>query len=247
MSGASTAGSGRLYGVGVGPGDPELLTLKAARLIDTADVIAYFAKEGRRSNARAVVADRLGRQQEVALAYPVTTEIHRHDPAYRSAIAAFYEESATRLAALLDAGLTVVVLSEGDPLFYGSYMHLHCRLAARYPAEVVAGVTGMSGGWSTAGVPIAQGDDILMVLPGTLDEAELIARFASADAAVVMKLGRNLAKVRRALAAAGKLNRALYVERATTASANILPLADKANDDAPYFSIVLVPGWEEKP
>ncbi len=247
MSSAGAVGIGRLYGVGVGPGDPELLTLKAARIIDTADVIVYFAKQGRRSNARAVVAGRLGRQQEVTLAYPVTTEIHRHDPAYRSAIAAFYEDCATRLAALLDAGLTVVVLSEGDPLFYGSYMHLHCRLATRYPTEVIAGVTGMSGSWSTAGVPIAQGDDILMVLPGTLDEAELAARFSSADAAVVMKLGRNLAKVRRALAASGKLGRALYVERATTAAASILRLADKTDDDAPYFSIVLVPGWDENP
>ena len=230
MSSADAVGIGRLYGVGVGPGDPELLTLKAARIIDTADVVAYFAKEGRRSNARAVVADRLGRQQEVTLAYPVTTEIHRHDPAYRNAIATFYEDSAARLAALLDAGLTVAVLSEGDPLFYCSYMHLHCRLAGRYPTEVIAGVTGMSGSWSTAGVPIAQGDDILMVLPGTLDEAELAERFASADAAVVMKLGR-----------------ALYVERATTASASILTLTDKTDDDAPYFSIVLVPGWDEKP
>ena len=247
MSTASPPGKGRLYGVGVGPGDPELLTLKAARIIDAADVVAYFAKAGRSSNARAVIAGRLGRQQEMTLSYPVTTEIHRHDPAYRGAIGAFYEEAAARLAALLDAGLTVAVLSEGDPLFYGSYMHLHCRLAPLYEAEVVAGVTGMSGGWSEAGVPIAQGDDILMVLPGTLDEADLAARFASTDAAVVMKLGRNLAKVRRALATAGKLGRALYIERATTASASILPLADKADDDAPYFSIILVPGWGEKP
>jgi precorrin-2/cobalt-factor-2 C20-methyltransferase len=243
----SAARIGRLYGVGVGPGDPELLTLKAARIIDTADVIAYFAKEGRSSNARAVVAARLGRQQELALPYPVTTEIHRHDPAYRSAIGAFYTEAATQVARLLDAGRDVAVLSEGDPLFYGSYMHLHCRLAGRYPAEVIAGVTGMSGGWSEAGVPIAQGDDILMVLPGTLGEADLAARFASADAAVVMKLGRNLAKVRRALATAGKLGRALYIERATSAAQRILPLADKADDDAPYFSIVLVPGWEGMP
>ncbi|MBZ9936272.1 precorrin-2 C(20)-methyltransferase [Mesorhizobium sp. BR1-1-16] len=247
MSSAPTRPAGRLYGVGVGPGDPELLTLKAARIIDAVDVIAYFAKEGRASNARAVVEGRLGRQRELALAYPVTTEIHRHDPAYRSAIAAFYEEAAMRVAAALDEGRDVAVLSEGDPLFYGSYMHLHCRLSSRYETEVIPGVTGMSGGWSGAGAPIAQGDDILMVLPGTLDEADLAARFASADAAVVMKLGRNLAKVRRALQAAGKIDGALYVERATTVHARTIRLADKADDAAPYFSIILVPGWGEKP
>ncbi|HWJ75684.1 MAG TPA: precorrin-2 C(20)-methyltransferase [Kaistia sp.] len=247
MSSAPTRAMGRLYGVGVGPGDPELLTLKAARIIDAADVVAYFAKEGRASNARAVVADRLGRQRELTLAYPVTTEIHRHDPAYRSAIGIFYEDAATQVAAALDAGLDVAVLSEGDPLFYGSYMHLHCRLAGRYATEVVPGVTGMSGGWSGAGLPIAQGDDVLMVLPGTLDENDLAARFASADAAVVMKLGRNLAKVRRALQAAGKLDGAFYVERATTANARTIRLADKFDDSAPYFSIVLVPGWGTQP
>ena len=226
------AGMGRLYGVGVGPGDPELLTLKAARIIDGADVVAYFAKEGRRSNARTVVASRLAGKRELPLAYPVTTEIHRHDDAYRSAIGGFYAEAAA------------AVLSEGDPLFYGSYMHIHCRLAPRYPTEVVPGVTGMSGGWSAAGAPIAQGDDVMTILPGTLGEADLGARLAATDAAVIMKLGRNLPKVRRALASAGCLERAIYVERATTESAVTMKLADKPDDAAPYSSLVLVPGWE---
>lgn len=240
----SRAGTGRLYGVGVGPGDPELLTLKAARIIDGADVVAYFAKEGRRSNARTVVAGRLAGKRELPLAYPVTTEVHRHDDAYRAAIGGFYEEAAASVAALLDEGLTVAVLSEGDPLFYGSYMHLHCRLASRYSTEVVPGVTGMSGGWSAAGAPIAQGDDVMTILPGTLDEADLSARLAGSDAAVIMKLGRNLPKVRRALANAGCLDRAIYVERATTEGALTMRLSDKEDDAAPYFSLVLVPGWE---
>lgn len=239
--------TGRLIGVGVGPGDPELLTLKAVRALEEADVVAFFAKDGRSSNARAVVADRLGRQHELPLLYPVTTEIHRHDPLYRTQIGDFYERAAASIAAELDRGRTVAVLSEGDPLFYGSYMHIHCRLAPRYPNEIVPGVTGMSGGWSAAGSPIAQGDDILTILPGTLDEAALAARFADTDAAIVMKLGRNLAKVRRALMQSGKIGRALYVERATTAASVILRLADKADDAAPYFSIVLVPGWEGAP
>ncbi|MCX5513081.1 precorrin-2 C(20)-methyltransferase [Kaistia algarum] len=241
------SGTGKLIGVGVGPGDPELLTLKAVRAIESADLVAYFAKAGNQSNARAIVADRLVGVAELPLLYPVTTEIHRHDPAYRSAIGGFYEQAAATIASHLEAGRRVAVLSEGDPLFYGSYMHIHCRLAPRFASEVIPGVTGMSGGWSGAGVPIAQGDDVTTILPGTLDEDELARRFAGCDAAIVMKLGRNLAKVRCALQRAGKLGRALYVERATTAEAVILPLADKPDDAAPYFSMILVPGWTGEP
>lgn len=237
--------SGRLVGVGVGPGDPELMTFKAARAIREADVVAYFAKAGNSSHARAIAAQHLtDGVQELPLLYPVTTEIHRHDPAYREAIAAFYEASAMTVAARLEAGKTVAVLSEGDPLFYGSYMHLHVRLSQRFPAEVIAGVTGMSGCWSTVGVPIAQGDDVLMVLPGTLDEAELARRLREADAAVIMKVGRNLPKIRRALAAAGRLGRAHYVERGTMAGCTAVPLAERPDAPAPYFAMVLVPGWE---
>jgi precorrin-2/cobalt-factor-2 C20-methyltransferase len=236
-----------LIGVGVGPGDPELLTLKAVKAIESADIVAYFAKAGNLSNARAVVADRLGHVPELPMLYPVTTEIHRHDERYRNAISAFYEHSAAAVAAHLDQGRTVAVLSEGDPLFYGSYMHIHCRLSPRYAHRIVPGITAMSGSWAAAGAPIAQGDDVMVVVPGTLDETVLAARFASSDAAIVMKLGRNLGKVRRALAEAGKLDRAIYVERATTASEIVMPLAEKPDDSAPYFSIVLVPGWEAAP
>jgi precorrin-2/cobalt-factor-2 C20-methyltransferase len=136
------------------------------------------------------------------------------------------------------------VICEGDPLFYGSYMHPHVRLASRYPTEVIAGVTGMSGCWSALGAPIAQGDDVFTVLPGTLPEDELERRLGDADAAVIMKLGRNLPKVRRALARSGHLARAMYVERGTMTDAVVMRLADKVDDCAPYFAVVLVPGWE---
>jgi precorrin-2/cobalt-factor-2 C20-methyltransferase len=123
-------------------------------------------------------------------------------------------------------------------------MHLHIRLAPRYPTEIVAGVTGMSGCWSATATPIAQGDDVFTVLPGTLPEYELERRLADTDAAVVMKIGRHLAKVRRALERAGRLDRAIYVERGTMTNAAIMPLADKLDTFAPYFAMVLVPGWE---
>ena len=239
--------SGKLIGVGTGPGDPELLTLKAVRAIETANVVAYFAKQGSPSNARGIVASLLGRQQEEVLAYPVTTEIHRHHEDYREQIAGFYTEAAERLAVYLDAGSTVAVLSEGDPLFYGSYMHLHLRLAPRYPTEVIPGITAMSGCWSQAGLPLVQGDEVLSVFPGTLDEPVLSQSLRQADAAVIMKVGRNLPKIRRALEAAGKLDTAVYVERGTMASGYVTRLADKPDDAAPYFSLVLVPGWSDRP
>lgn len=240
--------TGRLFGVGTGPGDPELLTLKAVRALAEAAVVAFFAKDGNDSNARRIVRAHLRPDHiELPLLYPVTTELPTAHDGYRSAIASFYQRSAEAVAEHLAAGRTVAVLSEGDPLFYGSYMHLHLRLAPRFPAEVIPGVTAMSGCWSQAGLPLVQGDDVLAVLPGTMAEAELARRLADAEAAVVMKVGRNLAKIRRALAAAGKLSRAVYVERGTMENACTLPLVEKADDRAPYFSLVLVPGWENRP
>jgi precorrin-2/cobalt-factor-2 C20-methyltransferase len=174
----------------------------------------------------------------------VTTELPKDEAAYCDMIGAFYDAAATELASHLDDGRVVAVVCEGDPLFYGSYMHLHVRLARRFHTEVVAGVSGMSGCWSAVGTPIAQGDDVFTVLPGTLAQDELERRLVEADAVVVMKLGRNLPKVRRALERTGRLTRAVYVERGTMAGEKAIPLADKADDCAPYFAIVLVPGWE---
>jgi precorrin-2/cobalt-factor-2 C20-methyltransferase len=242
---AKLPSTGRLLGVGVGPGDPELVTLKAIRALGEADVIAHFAKAGNASHSRTIVARHFRAEvTELPLLYPVTTELPSCSDGYREAIGEFYDQAAAKIAAYLEAGRMVAVICEGDPLFYGSYMHLHVRLSVRYPTEVVAGVTGMSGCWSAVGAPIAQGDDVFTVLPGTLPEEELERRLADADAAVIMKLGRNLPKVRRALARSGQLGRALYVERGTMKDAVVKRLADKADDCAPYFAIVLVPGWE---
>jgi precorrin-2/cobalt-factor-2 C20-methyltransferase len=234
----------RLIGVGVGPGDPELLTLKAVRALQSAEVVAHFAKNGNSSNARTVAAGYLRPgTTELEFLYPITTEIPHQSAQYCSRIGAFYDQCAGEVAAHLDDGRSVAVLCAGDPLFYGSYMHLHARLAPRYPTEVIAGVTGMSGCWSAAGTPIAQGDDVFTVIPATLPEAELERRLSEANGAVVMKLGRNLPKVRRALATAGRLDRAIYVERGTMRNAVVMQLSAKSDDEAPYLAVVLVPGW----
>ncbi|MBX3580663.1 MAG: precorrin-2 C(20)-methyltransferase [Rhizobiaceae bacterium] len=242
------ANTGRLIGVGTGPGDPELMTVKAVRALEQADVVAFFAKRGSNGNARTIVGPHWRDTWiELPLVYPVTTELHKDSTDYRTAIADFYEQSVQTIENHLRDGRTVAVLSEGDPLFYGSYMHLHVRLCDRWPAEVIPGVTAMSGCWSQTGIPIVQGDDILTVLPGTLSEYELTRRLADTDAAVIMKVGRNLSKIRNALAATGMLDRAIYVERGTMANTRSERLADKPDDNAPYFSIVLVPGWAGKP
>ena len=238
----------RLIGVGVGPGDPGLVTLNAIAALKEADVVAHFAKAGNASNARTIAACHFkAGVEELPLLYPVTTEIPKADAAYREAIRIFYDGAARAIASRLDQGRIVAVIAEGDPLFYGSYMHLHVRLASRYPTEIVAGITGMSGCWSSVGTPIAQGDDVFTVLPATLPEYELERRLADTDAAVVMKIGRHLAKVRRALDRAGRLDRAIYVERGTMANAVVMKLADKGDGCAPYFAVVLVPGWEQRP
>jgi len=162
-------------------------------------------------------------------------------------LSAFYVEAADLLGARLAEGRDVALLCEGDPLFFGSFMHLYVRLRERFACVIVPGVTGMSGCWTAAGEPMTWGDDVLTIMPGTLEAEALLDRLGRADAAVVMKLGRNLPKVRAALAAAGLLERAIYVERGTMAAEVVMPLRDKSDDAAPYFSIVLVPGHGRRP
>ncbi len=233
-----------LWGVGVGPGDPELLTLKAARVLRESPVVAFFAKRGCVGNARTIADPHLhGDQEELRFDYPFTVEVPATDAGYRSEMSGFYDICAGRIAEHLVSGRSVAVLCEGDPFFYGSFMYLHDRLAGRFSTRAIAGITGMSGCWAAADLPMTHGDDILSVLPGTLEAAVLARKLAEADAAVIMKVGRNLPKIRRALDRVGLLDRSVYVERGTMAAERIEPLAARDPDKpAPYFSMVLVPG-----
>jgi len=240
--------SGRLFGVGVGPGDPELLTVKATRIIQEASVIAYFAKQGRSSNALRTAAGWIKTGVvELPLLYPVTTEIPFDEPAYACRLSAFYNNAAAAIAEHLHEGRDVALICEGDPLFYGSFMHIYVRLRDRFRTVICAGVTGMSGCWTAARTPMSWGDDVLTVLPATLPREHLARRLSATDAAVVMKLGHNLSKVRAALSDAGLFSRAIYVERGTMAEEIVLPLAQKRDDEAPYFALILVPGQGRRP
>jgi precorrin-2 C20-methyltransferase / precorrin-3B C17-methyltransferase len=239
--------TGRIYGVGVGPGDPELITLKAAQLIKHADVIAYHSGTAGRSIAR-TIADSLIDDNviEELLIYPITTGSTDHPLGYYGAVEDFYDESAERLSKHLDVGRTVVVLAEGDPVFYSSYMYLHDRLSSRFPSEIVPGVTSLTAAATAVRTPLARHEDILTVLPGTLPVSELARRLADTDAAAIMKLGRTFAGVRAALRQSGRLAEALYVEWATTSEQRVMPVVEVDPDTVPYFSMIVVPGRDRR-
>jgi precorrin-2/cobalt-factor-2 C20-methyltransferase len=239
--------AGKLFGIGVGPGDPELLTLKALRLLQAAPVVAYFVAKGKRGNAFGIIEDHLrDAQTRMPLVYPVTTEVLEPPLSYETIIADFYDTAATLIGEHLAAGRDVAVVCEGDPFFYGSYMYLHDRLAGRFAAEVVPGVCSMLGGAAVLGTPLVYRNQSLSVLSGVLPEDELRRKLADTDAAVIMKLGRNFDKVRRVLDDLGLSERALYVERATMPNERIVPLAQVDPSASPYFSLLVVPGqkWQ---
>lgn len=240
--------AGTIYGVGLGPGDPELMSVRADRLVRNATHIAYFRKAGRPGRSRTIVEGMLRPDVvEIAMEYPVTTEIPLDDPAYAESLAGFYEEVAEDIRKTARTGADIVVLCEGDPFFYGSFMHLYTRVKDHLPVQVVPAITGMSASWTATGIPITWGDDVLSVLLGTMSEEDLTRHMIAADAIVVMKVGRNLPKVRRALQRAGKADRAWLVECASMAEERALPLAEAGERASPYFSIILVHGQGRRP
>ena len=224
--------SGRLYGLGVGPGDPELLTLKALRLLRAVPVVAYPAPEHGDSFARAIVAAWIGgHQREIAIRFPM-----RPGPPP----IAIYDAAAAALAAELDCGHDVALLCQGDPFFYGSFINVFSRLAGRYRIEIVPGVSSLTACAAAAALPLVSRDETLAVIPATLDEAELASRLGDADAAAIVKLGRHVEKVRRVLDRLGLIDRAIYIEHATLGDQRVAPLACIEAEAAPYFSMALV-------
>jgi precorrin-2/cobalt-factor-2 C20-methyltransferase len=229
--------SGRLYGLGVGPGDPELLTLKAHRILQTVPVIAYPAPDDAASLVRAIADPHIppGRTEIVIRTPMVPGRFPAHD---------VYDHFAREIGGHLDAGHDVAVLCEGDPLFYGSFMYLFERLAGSYPTEVVPGVSSLTACAAVAGLPLASRNQCLIVVPAPLAEDDLVARLEAAEAAAVIKVGRHLAKVRHVLERLGRVESARYVSRATMADAVVCPLSEIEANSAPYFSMILVPPRE---
>lgn len=233
---------GRIVCCGLGPGHPDLMSVRADREVRAAKHVAYFRKKGRPGQARRIVEGMLTADVcEYPMEYPVTTEIAFESAEYIRLLSGFYDDWAERLARLA-RGVDVVVLCEGDPYFYGSFMHLYQRLQGRVEMEVIAGIPGMAGCWNSIGMPIALGDDVMTVLTGTLPAEELERRVRTSDALVIMKTGRNLRKVRQALEAAGRLGSAWLIERATMPGERVVRLADMEETECPYFAVVLVHG-----
>lgn len=239
--------SGKIICVGLGPGDPELMSVKADRLLRNARQVAYFRKRGHPGKARQLVNGMLHAEvTEYPMEYPLTTEIPHDDPRYIAQLSDFYLGWQTRLTQLAQGG-DVIVLCEGDPFLYGSFMHLYVRLRqAQVPVEVVAGIPGMVGCWHATGIPITWGDDVLSVLPATLPDAPLREHMARSDALVIMKVGRHLGRIRALLAGQGKLDQAWLVINGTMADQQVMPL-HAAPERCPYFSIVIVHGQGRRP
>ena len=234
---------GKLYGLGVGPGDPELITLKALRLLKSVPVVAYHAAKGKKGNALTIVESYLSAEQTlVPLIYPVTTEKLPAHMDYEQIVSDFYSEITATIADHLEAGRNVAVIAEGDPFFYGSFMYIHDRLAEKYETEVVPGVCSVLGAAAVLGAPLVYRNQTLSILSGVMSAEELKHRLAGTEAAAIMKLGKNLDKVRDVLSELGLMDRALYIERATMQNQRIAPLAEVSGSDCPYFSIILVPG-----
>lgn len=233
--------TGRCYGIGVGPGDPELVTLRALRAIREVDLVVYLAKKGAVGNARRIVDSHLAPgQAELRLEYPLTTEAVSKE-VYEEQLVQFYDDGAAAVAAELDAGRDVGVLCEGDPMFFGSFMYLLNRLAPTYEVKVIPGVASMFGAASVLASPLVCFNETFTVLSGVLPADELTRKLESTDVAVIMKIGRNLGTVRDAVNRAGLLERAMYVERATMENQRVCALKDADETTSPYFSMVVIP------
>ena len=239
---------GKIYGVGVGPGAVDLLSVRADKLVREAKYIAFFRKAGRAGHARQIASNLLSKDViELAMEYPITTEIPLSDQRYSEVLSEFYKKYSNKIISLSQTGIDLVILCEGDPFFYGSFMHIYSRVKDKCPVEVVPAITGMSAAWTATDIPITWGDDILTVLMGTLDKTTLENQLQDTNAAIIMKIGRNLPKIKKALERTGRFYDAFIVEYAAMDKQTVQRLSDYNTENAPYFSIIILHGQGRRP
>ena len=239
---------GKIYGVGVGPGAVDLLSVRADKLVREAKYIAFFRKAGRAGHARQIASNLLSKDViELAMEYPITTEIPLSDKRYSEVLSEFYKKYSNKIISLSQTGIDLVILCEGDPFFYGSFMHIYSRVKDKCPVEVVPAITGMSAAWTATDIPITWGDDILTVLMGTLDKTTLENQLQNTNAAIIMKIGRNLPKIKKALERTGRFYDAFIVEYAAMDKQTVQRLSDYNTENAPYFSIIILHGQGRRP
>ena len=239
---------GKIYGVGVGPGAVDLLSVRAEKLVREAKYIAFFRKAGRAGHARQIASTLLSKDViELAMEYPITTEIPLSDQRYSEVLSEFYKKYSNKIISLSQTGIDLVILCEGDPFFYGSFMHIYSRVKDKCPVEVVPAITGMSAAWTATDIPITWGDDILTVLMGTLDKTTLENQLQNTNAAIIMKIGGNLPKIKKALERTGRFYDAFIVEYAAMDKQTVQRLSDYNTENAPYFSIIILHGQGRRP
>ena len=239
---------GKIYGVGVGPGAVDLLSVRAEKLVREAKYIAFFRKAGRAGHARQIASTLLSKDViELAMEYPITTEIPLSDQRYSEMLSEFYKKYSNKIISLSQTGIDLVILCEGDPFFYGSFMHIYSRVKDKCPVEVVPAITGMSAAWTATDIPITWGDDILTILMGTLDKTTLENQLQNTNAAIIMKIGRNLPKIKKALERTGRFYDAFIVEYAAMDKQTVQRLSDYNTENAPYFSIIILHGQGRRP
>jgi len=234
--------SGILYGLGLGPGDSDLVTIKAAAVMRDVPIIVYVTpvREGKTgaSFARSIAEPHLfGKKTEIPIAIPMLD-----DPTLGRKI---YDKVSKEIASYLDSEKNVAVLCEGDPLLFGSFMYLLDRLKDAYTVLTVPGVSSLSAAAAAANLPLVSRHQTITLLPATLSESEIRNRLHEGESAAILKLGKNIAKVKKVLSDLGRLQDALYIEQASMKGEKILPLSDAPNN-SPYFSIVLLTNAETK-
>ena len=223
----------KIWGLGIGPGDPDLITLKALKILQAADVVAYPAPAGGDSLVRKIAAPHMsGNQKEIVISTPMVSD--------RFPAQDVYDRAAKEISKCVEDGKTVAVLCEGDPFFYGSFMYLFARLSETHRVEVVPGVSSLTACTAELGLPLATRNDVISILPGPLPADQLEARISATDIAVIIKVGRHLEKIRSVIDKLGLMAKASYIERATLPDQKICPLGDVDGDTAPYFSMIFV-------
>ena len=232
---------GKIYGIGLGPGDPALITLKSANLIKSSDYIFFFKKKNSESRAFSIVKEIIKDNAfKIALEFPITTEIDSMRKEYKNIMKNFYEQCVIKIDNILKKSRNICLLCEGDPFFYGSFVHIFQRLKERFDIEIVPGVTGMSGAWSSSKIPMVSGNEILTIIMGTLDEAKLKIQIKKSDVLVIMKIGKNFKKIFKVLKEQNLLDKAYLISNATTKKEKIYKLNAINDEIVPYFSIILL-------
>tara|TARA_B100001027_G_scaffold48750_1_gene32166 strand:+ start:8380 stop:9108 length:729 start_codon:yes stop_codon:yes gene_type:complete len=232
---------GKIYGIGLGPGDPELITLKSANIIKSSHYIFFFKKKNSDSRALNIVEDIIRNDAyKIALEFPVTTEIDYKKKEYKDALKKFYEECVVKMDNILEKSINICLLCEGDPFFYGSFIHIFERLKERFEIEIIPGVTGMSGAWSATRIPMVSGNEIMTILMGTLNEKKLKSQIKKSDVLVIMKIGKNFKKIFRVFKDENLLDKAYLISDATTRKEKIYKLNEIDVKTVPYFSIILL-------